>query len=111
MRAIAVRALGLALGLNDRHAEGVEALSEALPMVTQGGLAYFFEANVLATLALVQQHAVQLEDAERSSRAAIGSAPASGSRVWAARKSVESGKSVSVPVDLGGRRIHKKKNH
>src|SRR3546814_5838204 len=51
MRAIALRALGLALGLNDRHAEGVEALSEALPMVTQGGLAYFFEANVLATLA------------------------------------------------------------
>src|SRR3546814_4525032 len=42
----------LALGLNDRHAEGVEAPSEALPMVTQGGLAYFFEANVLATLAL-----------------------------------------------------------
>src|SRR3546814_13854785 len=36
MRAIALRALGLALGLNDRHAEGVEALSEALPMVTQG---------------------------------------------------------------------------
>src|SRR3546814_3086458 len=30
MRAIALRALGLALGLNDRHAEGVEALSEAL---------------------------------------------------------------------------------
>src|SRR3546814_10293441 len=72
----------LALGLNDRHAEGVEAPSEALPMVTQGGLAYFFEANVLATLALVQQHADQLEDAERSSRAAIGSAQASGSRVW-----------------------------
>src|SRR3546814_9204002 len=82
MRAIALRALGLALGLNDRHAEGVEALSEALPMVTQGGLAYFFEANVLATLALVQQHADQLEDAERSSRAAIGSAQASGSRGW-----------------------------
>src|SRR3546814_473986 len=56
MRAIALRALGLALGLNDRHAEGVEALSEALPMVTQGGLASFFEANVLATLALGQQH-------------------------------------------------------
>src|SRR3546814_10701418 len=64
------------------RAEGVEALSESLPMVTQGGLAYFFEANVLATLALVQQHADQLEDAERSSRAAIGSAQASGSRVW-----------------------------
>src|SRR3546814_3398461 len=51
-------------------------------MVTQGGLGYFVGAMVLATRALVQQHAGQLEGAERSSRAAIGRAQASGSRVW-----------------------------
>lgn len=82
MRAIALRALGLALGLNDRYADGVDALKEALPIVTQGGLAHFFEANVLATLALVQQRAGQLRDAEQSAHAAIESAQRSGSRVW-----------------------------
>src|SRR3546814_19236145 len=56
MRAIALRAFGLALWINDRQAEGVEALSEALQMVTQGVLAYFVEANVLDTSALGRQY-------------------------------------------------------
>lgn len=82
MRAIALRALGLALGLNERHADGIEALHEALPMVSQGGLAHLYEANLLATLALVHQQAGHLQDAERTARAGMESAQRSGSRVW-----------------------------
>ncbi|HET8882336.1 MAG TPA: adenylate/guanylate cyclase domain-containing protein, partial [Solimonas sp.] len=82
MRAIALRALGLALGLNGRRDEAVDALREALPMVAPGGLAHLYEANVLATLALVEQEAGDAAEAERAALAACASARASGSRVW-----------------------------
>src|SRR3546814_14144265 len=47
----------------------------------------------------------------RAGRAARGSRQLIGTRSRPDRKSVVSGKSVSVRVDLGGRRIIKKKTH
>ncbi|NGY06094.1 adenylate/guanylate cyclase domain-containing protein [Solimonas terrae] len=82
LRAIAQRALGLALGLNDRRAEAIEVLREAQPMVGPNGLAHLYEANLLATLALIEQEAGREQEAERTVQAACVSARGSGSRVW-----------------------------
>lgn len=82
LRAIALRALGLALGLNGRHAAALDALHEAQPATATGGLAHAYEANLLATLALVEQEAGHEAEAERQALRACASARASGSRVW-----------------------------
>ncbi|WP_028081483.1 adenylate/guanylate cyclase domain-containing protein [Solimonas soli] len=82
LRAVALRALGLALGLNGRYDEALDALREVLPMVAPGGPAHLYEANLLATLALVEEEAGHVEEAERIADAARDSARRSGSRLW-----------------------------
>ncbi|MFC4251292.1 adenylate/guanylate cyclase domain-containing protein [Sinimarinibacterium flocculans] len=81
-RAVALRAHGLALSLNGRHAEALALLHEALPLVAKGALAHQFEANLLATLAQAQLAAGDEIAAEASARAARRSAQGAGSRIW-----------------------------
>ncbi len=81
-RAVAQRAYGLALCLNDRAAEAIETLQE-LAMLTQvGAPAHQFESNYLSTLARAHLAAGQSLEAESVVRAALASGQRSGSRIW-----------------------------
>lgn len=82
MRALALRALGLAQGLNGLHEAGIATLREAAPLFTRGSLAFAFEANYLATLSLVLQQAAQYDEAGRVAEQACECARRSGTRIW-----------------------------
>ncbi len=81
-RAVALRALGLALSLNGQHQEALAALDEAAPLVVAGAAAHQFEANWMATRALALLNAGDVDAAERMAVDAIDRAQAAGSRIW-----------------------------
>jgi adenylate cyclase len=84
-RAIALRALGQALILLDRHEEAIAPLTEALPQTARGAGAFQFEAHHLAVLSEACLGAGRLAQAARWARDAVDSAQRSGSRLWGLR--------------------------
>ncbi|NKF23713.1 adenylate/guanylate cyclase domain-containing protein [Solimonas marina] len=82
LRALALRAYGLALALDEQCDEAVDALREALPATAPGALAHAYQAPTLATLALVEQLSEHDAVARQLAQQACHSARAAGSRVW-----------------------------
>jgi class 3 adenylate cyclase/tetratricopeptide (TPR) repeat protein len=81
-RAVALRGHALALSYHGRHDEALSLLHEALPLVAAGAPAHQFEANVLATQAMVLLAAGDESAAEAAGRRARERALAAGSRIW-----------------------------
>jgi adenylate cyclase len=87
-RAIALRALGQALSMNDRHEDALVPLREGRPFVAKGAAAYQFEANYLAVMAEALIGAGCLVEALEVARTAVESGRRSGSRLWELRACV-----------------------
>jgi adenylate cyclase len=84
-KALALRAMGQALILLGRHAEALEPLSEALPLIHHGGGAFQFEAHHLAVTAEACTGLGRFDEASRHAQAAVASAQTSGARLWELR--------------------------
>ncbi len=80
--AVALRVHGLALAFSGRHEEAAVAMEAAAPFVAKGMAAHQFEANLLASSALVHALAGRIEVASAAAIAASRSAERSGARVW-----------------------------
>lgn len=81
-RVVALRGHALALSFHGRHDEALSLLGEALPLTVPGAAAHQFEANVLATQAMVLLASGDESGAERAGRQARECAQAAGSRIW-----------------------------
>lgn len=81
-RAIALRAYGLALSLEGRGEEALQALREAMPMVEKGANAHQFQAHVQATYAMTLLDVGDDTAAETMALRARTGAQTAGSRIW-----------------------------
>ncbi len=80
--AVALRALGLAHGLNRDFASAVRVMEPGISLVAAGSQAFAFEANFLATLSRAYLGLGQYDKAAEMAQKAIASAQKSHSKVW-----------------------------